>query len=386
MGYHSPGCTSVEIPTMVPYTTTHVDRLLEADNSRIRDNGQQRQLTDTSTTSCLAYLRERDRNQQLSEEATDLMLSSWRTKMNKSYDSLFTKWYRWCSERGSDPFSGPIVQVANFLAYLYKEGYQYSSVNAYRSTISSVHEKADNYTAGQYPLICRLIKGVFQTRPPLPCYSHTWDVQKVLNYLDSLGNNRTLSLKHLSWKVTMLLALSCPSRSADLSKLDLSRHVYKPDGVCFYPRALAKQSRSTSQITNFIFPSLPGESRLCPVSNLKEYEDKTEPLRRRKTNLLVTIIKPHKAVSSSTVARWLKSFLEALGIDTSIFSVHSVRGASSSAAAFAGISTSDILKAAGWNSESTFQHFYYRSTDDPSFGRAVLNQHNELATNNTVDM
>ena len=91
MGYHSPGCTNVEIPTMVPYTTTHDDRLPEADYSRIRDNGQQRQLTDTSTTSHLAYLRERYRNQQLSKKTTDLMLSSWRTKTNKSYDSLFAK-------------------------------------------------------------------------------------------------------------------------------------------------------------------------------------------------------------------------------------------------------------------------------------------------------
>jgi len=71
----------------------------------------------------------------------------------------------------------------------------------------------------------------------------------------------------------------------------------------------------------------------------------------------VAIIKPH---NSSTVARWLKSLLEASGIDTSIFSAHSVRGASSYAAGSAGISTSDILKAAGWSSESTFPQFYYR--------------------------
>ena len=158
----------------------------------------------------------------------------------------------------------------------------------------------------------------------------------------------------------MLLALSRPSRSADLSKLDLSKQVYKPDGVCFYPNVLAKQSRSTSKINAFFFPSLPGGSRLCPVLTLKEYEARTQPFRGKETNLLVAIIKPHKAVSSSTVARWLKSLLEASSIDTSIFGAHSVRGASSSAAASAGISTADILKAAGWSSQSIFERFYYR--------------------------
>ena len=151
----SAGSTSVEIPAMVPNTATHAGGLSQTDSSRNRNNGQQRQFIDAPTTSRVAHLRERYRNQQLSEDAMDLMLSSWRTKTNKSYDSLFAKWHRWCSERSSDPFSGPIAQVANFLAYLYKEGYQYSSVNAYRSAISSVHEKVEGYTVGQHPLICR---------------------------------------------------------------------------------------------------------------------------------------------------------------------------------------------------------------------------------------
>ena len=222
--------------------------------------------------------------------------------------------------------------MANFLAYLYKEGYQYSSVNAYRPAIFSVHEKI---AVGQHPLICRLIEGVFQARPPLSHYTHTWDVQKVLNFLTSLEENQTLSLKHLSWKVTMLLALSRPSRSADLSKLDLSRRVYKSAFTQVpWPNS---QDLATSQITNFFFSSLPGENYLCPVSTLKEYENRTTSLWEGETKLLVSIIMPHKAVSSSTVARWLKSLLEASGIDIPTFSAHSVREASSSAAASAGV-------------------------------------------------
>ena len=135
--HHSTGSTSMEITAMVSYTPTSVDRLPEANNNRNRNKyGKQGRLSDAPTTGCMAYLRERYRSQQLSEEATDLMLSSWRTKTNKSCNSLFAKWHRWCSERGSDPFSAPLAQVANFLAYLYKKGYQYSSVNAYRSAIS----------------------------------------------------------------------------------------------------------------------------------------------------------------------------------------------------------------------------------------------------------
>ena len=181
-----------------------------------------------------------------------------------------------------------------------------------------------------------------------------------------------MSLKLLSFKLTMLLALTRPSRSADLSQLDVSHRVYKPDRVCFYPQALAKQSRQGSQIANFFYPSLPDNPTLCPVTTLKAYEAKTKPIRGKETRLLLAIIKPNRPVTSSTVARWLKSLLELSGIDTSTFGAHSVRGASSSKAANAGVTTNDILKAANWSSESVFQRFYHKPSQDSSYGRAVL--------------
>ena len=48
------------------------------------------------------------------------------------------------------------------------------------------------------------------------------------------------------------------------------------------------------------------------------------------------------------------------GIDISIFKAHSVRGASCSTAAGVGVTTKDILDAADWSSEGTFQKFYCR--------------------------
>ena len=55
------------------------------------------------------HLRQRYREQELSENATSLMLKSWRARTNRAYDSLFTRWNHWCGERDEDPFSGPIT-------------------------------------------------------------------------------------------------------------------------------------------------------------------------------------------------------------------------------------------------------------------------------------
>ncbi len=60
----------------------------------------------------------------------------------------------------------------------------------------------------------------------------------------------------------------------------------------------------------------------------------------------MSFIRLHKAVTSSSIARWLKTILEEAGIDTTIFGAHSTRGASASAAAKTDVTTGDILKAA----------------------------------------
>ena len=75
---------------------------------------------------------------------------------------MFKKWISWCKKRDADPVSGPVSEVANFLANLYEEGYQYRSLNSYRSAISSANDRVDGLSIGQYPLITRLMAGAIQ--------------------------------------------------------------------------------------------------------------------------------------------------------------------------------------------------------------------------------
>ena len=111
---------------------------------------------------------------------------------------------------------------------------------------------------------------------------------------------------------------------------------------------------------------------------LRHYIDVTSTLRPEgAVRLFVALVKPHHPVSLSTIAHWLKGMLQQAGIDVSIFEAHSVRGASSSSAAAADVTTSDILQAADWSSESVFRKFYYRPTGSAAYGRAVLSRHTD---------
>ena len=105
--------------------------------------------------------------------AEDLLLSSLRIKSNKPYDSHFKKWVCWCTARVSDPISGPVSEVENFLADLHSEGYQSSSLNVFCSAISLVYDKVDGIEVEKHPIVTRLLKSAFHLHPPLPWYSST---------------------------------------------------------------------------------------------------------------------------------------------------------------------------------------------------------------------
>ena len=255
--------TSVEGSSLVSSASGNAVGIPLSDCPSTRPDSEANRLLDGDgpSTSHMACLWERFTDSHLSEEATQLMPQSWRTKSAQSYDSHFRKWVRWCSERGRNPISGPASDVAIFLAELFEEGHQSRSLNVFRSAISSVHDQVDGVVVGKHPVICRLLKGAFHAWPPLPRYTATWDVGIVLQYLESIGPTTSLSLKLLTFKLVMLLALTRPSRSADLASLQLDRHQFRQEGVVFLPTSLAKQSaqgkplRSTSSFPSHITQS-----------------------------------------------------------------------------------------------------------------------------------
>lgn len=86
---------------------------------------------------------------------------------------------------------------------------------------------------------------------------------------------------------------------------------------------------------------------------------------KRKSNKLFISFKTFKEVSTCTVARWLKEVLKRSGIDDKIFSAHSYRSASTSAAFAGGVQLKEILETANWTNAKTFYTFYRRELSNP---------------------
>lgn len=274
---------------------------------------------------------------------------------------------------GLDPYACDVKFLVNFLAMLFQQGLQHRTVNTIRSAISMTHDRVEGIPIGQHPLVTRVMKGIYNERPPLPRYAATWDVSQVISHIKELGPNSSLSLKQLSTKLVMIMALVQACRASELAALDLKYRVYRPEGVAFSLATLTKKRKAGSPPKHMFFGAFPEDERLCAVACLKHYEGRTKEHRKEGTRLFISYVKPHAPISSQRISKWIKYILEDAGIDTSVFGAHSTRGAASTAAASQGITTEEILKMADWSSDSTFKRFYYRPARDANFARQVLN-------------
>ena len=181
-----------------------------------------------------------------------------------------------------------------------------------------MHTPIEGVSIGQHPLLSRLIKGAFQTHPPLPRYWGTWDINTVLCYISGhcLDQSQTL----------MLLR---SSQSADFAKWSIKGYRNTPEGAVFIPTALAKQSRPGRDINDFFFPKFEGNECLCLVRSLSLYME-------RKGWYWTIVHLLYQASSCSYLlnhCQVVEAGYELAGIDTSVFKAHSIRSTSTLAAA-----------------------------------------------------
>lgn len=109
---------------------------------------------------------------------------------------------------------------------------------------------------------------------------------------------------------------------------------------------------------------------LCTAHTLVHYIKVTNEFRTTPKNnesLVLTCKKPVHPASTQTIARWIKNTLKEAGIDTTKFTCHSTRHASTSAAFRGGVDIETIRKTVGWTSKSnTFNIFYNEPITKPA--------------------
>lgn len=251
-------------------------------------------------------------------------------------------------------------------------GFSYSTMNTARSALSTVIS-IDGKPVGSHPLVIRLLKGAFNLRPALPKNVVTWDPELLINYLKKLSPVKSLSMKNLTLKAVSLLWILSGQRGQsmqciDLRNLTVTKHVVK---IRFGD--ILKSTRPGFQQKEVTIKAFAPDRRACLVTVLTEYINRTKLVRKEGcTQLFISFIAPFEPVSRDTIARWIKLVMLNAGVDLSIFTPHSVRGASTSSALRGKVPLQTILETAGWSKASTFMKYYNKPLKDNNFSTVIL--------------
>ena len=298
-------------------------------------------------------------------------MKSWRSSTLKQYDVYLKRYLLFCQTKKMDPHDRNIPLALEFFRKLLKQGYSYSSINTARSALSAVFPAPP---LGEDPLVVRFMKTVYNLRPNLPKYIATWDVSIVLKYIEKQSPAKFLSLSQLTHKLITLLALVTGQRIQTLHALNLQHCKIENKTIVFTIMSLLKHSKPSNKASNqVVLHAFDNNKKVCPVFLIKYYIRRTKSLRDN-TQLFISPHRPHHPVAKSTLSRWVKLTLAKAGINTDIYTAHSTRSASTSAAAAASVDISKIMKAASWTNASTFKRFYRKDIVDPSgsFGNTIL--------------
>lgn len=206
-----------------------------------------------------------------------------------------------------------------------------------------VHTTIDGSAVGRHPLVSHLLRGMFNTRPPSPHYSQSWDVRIVINFLGNYKSSH-ISVLQLVKKAATLLALVNADRCSDLAALDWDYARWIASGVEFTVVQLTK-TRKSGVPRKVFYPMFNDNNEICPVTVLRLYCEKTAEqaaVLQLPRAVFITSQKPVRRARPSTIGHWIKDILSEAGVNTDKFSAHSIRSASTSWAALKGVPINDI--------------------------------------------
>lgn len=155
------------------------------------------------------------------------------------------------------------------------------------------------------------MKGCYNINPPSPKYSTTWDPQPVLLYLENKFPLQTLTLKELTQKLAILVALTTAHRVQILSIITVDNIAQGQNRLEVKIPARIKTSGPRKKQPVLIFPYFTDNPQLCVASTLEFYLSKTAAFRNQTTDpLFYTYVQPHHPATSQTISRWIKDVLK----------------------------------------------------------------------------
>ena len=115
-------------------------------------------------------------------------------------------------------------------------------------------------------------------------------------------------MKSLSYRLAILLYITAGQRDQTSFYMNTDLMMFEADKVTIFVPELLKQSRPGHHLDPMVLLRYP-DQKICVVSHVEQYIEKTKDLRKDQ-DLLISFVKRHKRITTSTISRWCVSVKE----------------------------------------------------------------------------
>lgn len=296
-----------------------------------------------------------------SQDEQQLLKKSWRPSTLSTYSAPLKRWLHWSRSHGIDSKCPEGKDVARFLANLHLQNkFAYSTIMLHKSAISTYCAATVENLSKNF-FIQQVLKAVSFSKPH-PTKLPIWDVNILFDWLKS--STCSNSLFDLSRRTAMILLLASGRRLHDLTLLELSEQGFteSDDTVTFWPRFGSKTDTGSHRQSGWLLIRHE-DSKICPVTHVKELIKKTEARRSQDSqikSLFISVTGVVKPASKTMIAGWVRSVFKLAKIDDS---PGSIRSAVASRGWLDNRPVQEILERGNWKCVETFSKYYCKEVN-----------------------
>lgn len=303
------------------------------------------------------------------EVAISLMARPLRETSIKDYQQKWYSFITYLERKNISPRTVSITSVIQFLTYLFiDKGLKPSTVSHYKTALTKPLLKVFDIDI-KIPDIGDLIRGMQVKRPNQPAEEPQWNLNKVLKYIDEDLPDQ-LSDEELLRKTAFLLLLATGMRISELRACvrsnDFCQFTQSYLRIRSHPNFIAKNEPLDKRWTFRVVKSLKlpngNASKLCPVSTLRSYLNRTSGV--KDGPLFISVGRDAKALTVNQLSMEVCRIILKADPQTKA-KVHDVRKyAASCAFAHTMLTPTELSESIGWSGPATFFK-YYRTAIEP---------------------
>ena len=195
------------------------------------------------------------------------MMASLTDSTIKQYTSPLKRWWNFCNNLDRDPYNGNTELILAFLTEWFNEGASYGTLNSARSAISLISLKPLTKNA----TISRFFEGLYKLRPSLPRYTTTRNSEIILKEAAKFEPIESLSLRDITEKLIILLAMGTAHRVRSLSLISTDHKKIEQSGIEIKIVDLIETSRPGAAQPNFFIPFFNNNPTICLSRTISRY-------------------------------------------------------------------------------------------------------------------